>query len=205
METGHQPQGERVQIINHLPAGLRPGNDLPPIVQKIIIIIAHGLCQRLPERGYLTVGKPGERNQELVQARALGRLAKDMEAVPDLSVRHLVQILMQLFQEFIEIRERFFLFNLQVMVQLCLADLLPDHLLLCGQFGLVLGGGLVVIGEHHLQLRHLIISIGIVHDRNQMVDDAAVAPPLGLSPLARIVDDVGIDVGQIGYGDIRET
>ena len=62
-----------------------------------------------------------------------------------------------------------------------------------------------IIVKHHLDLRHLIINVGIVHHRNQVVDDAAVAPPLGLGSLPGVVYDVWIDVRQIGYGDVWEA
>ena len=44
-----------------------------------------------------------------------------------------------------------------------------------------------------------------MHHRNQVVNNAAVAPPLCLGAFAGIVNNVGVDVGQIGDYYIGKT
>ena len=56
---------------------------------------------------------------------------------------------------------------------------------------------LVILIEQDLQLPKFAIGSGLGHWRNKVIDNYSGAATLGLGPFAGIVNDVGIDIGQI--------
>ncbi len=128
-----------------------------------------------------------------------------MEATPNLGVFQLAEIPVHPVDELVEGIAVGGCGNAEVLVELGgdqqLPYLFPDG----GQLRRIEGCHLGVLVEQLFQSGHVVVGVGPGHGRQQMVDDGCVGPPLGLSPLSRVVDDEGVDDRHVAQGDVGEA
>ena len=93
----------------------------------------------------------------------------------------------------------------EVLVELGRHQQLPHLLADSRQLRRIEGGHLGVLVEQLLQAGHLVIGVGAGHRREKVVDDGGVGPTLGLGPLARVVDDEGVDERDVAQGHVGEA
>ena len=124
-----------------------------------------------------------------------------MQAAPDREVFDLAQVAVHVVQKVAELLG--LLLYAEVPVQLGVAQRLPDP----GSYGRKLRRverlDLVVLVEQLLQPRQVVVGLGPGHRGDEVVDHDRVRPPLGLRPLARVVDDERIEQRHVTQGGVR--
>lgn len=134
---------------------------------------------------------------------ALRGAAQDVQAVADLGVLDLAQPAVDVQQEVVEAVVLRALLEAQVVVELRRLDQRPDLGADRGQLRRVHGGDLRVLVEQLLQAGDVAVRVGAGHRRHQVVDEGGVDAPLGLRALARVVDEEGVDQGDVAERRVR--
>ncbi len=120
-----------------------------------------------------------------------------MEAVPDLRVLDLAQPAVDVQQEVVELLVPGAFLQAEVAVQLGglhqRPDLAPDG----GQLRRVHRRDVGVLVQQLFQPGDVAVGLRAGHRRHQVVDDGGVGAPLGLRPLARVVDQERVDQRQV--------
>jgi len=196
-----------MRATDHLPAGLagRAENRLPFAAKQLVVVEAHRPDDRLTQRRHASLLQPRELHEQLDQPVAIGSNAHGMQAVGNHGVGNLVERGVQHFKKFSEIGHRLFAGVPGVLVEIGGNNCVPDHGAQDVELAGIAAARFAVAPQVAVEHGHLFVEIGIGENRRHVVDDAAVRPPLCLRSLARIVDDVGVDVRQIHDRQIGVT
>ncbi len=155
-------------------------------------IAARSCAARHARKGHQQVGQPV----------AFGRLAELVQAIPDLQLLELAEVVVELGKGGVRAIARF---DADVAVEPEAPaqgqDLAPQ----VSGAARVDPGRVVVLVDQPLELGKRPVGFRARERRRQMVDDHRGTPPLGLAALARVVDDEGVDVGQRPERRLREA
>jgi hypothetical protein len=185
--------------------------------QQHVEVEAEGTCQCCLQPRHRPVLQPRQRAQRAGQRRDA---AKDVQPVADLGRAQLAQVTVDVLDQVRHVvathlrqRHRHSLRRqlvvplvfvvaviarehrpkIEIVLQLCLLNQLPDLLLDDWQLRRIQLLERVVLVHEIVQRRQRAIRVRVGHRRHQVVDDHGVAAPLRLTPFTGIVDDERID------------
>ena len=124
-----------------------------------------------------------------------------MQAVPDLGVLDFAEVAVDFQHKLAEIVGLFV--HPQIPVQFRLLHHFPDLGFQGGQLGRVQRLALVVFVHQLFQAGDVAIGVGGGHRRDEVVDDGGVGAAFGLGAFAGVVDDEGVEQGQVAQGHLR--
>ncbi len=160
-------------------------------VEPELQIVGQGANERVIP-GRVAPGYPGQCNGEIALHGAGGRLAEDMEAIADLG-------LLQVAEEVVDLDEsrRLVLGQADIGIEPAVAGEVENAALEIGEAAPVHAGGGIVFVEQRFEVFQGPIGLGAGERGHEVIDDDGAGAALGLGALARIVDDEGIEVGQL--------
>ena len=170
------------------------------IENSLIIQASHG-CDGSAQAAYRAIvqAQHGEHQPDTLLA---GRcLAQGMQPIANLGILQLAQIAVHVQQEVVKIVRGFC--GMQVVMQIGLYDEVPDLRLDGRQLAGVEGLHLVILVHELFQPGDVVVHLGPHHGRDEMVDHHGMRAPFGLGAFAGVVDDEGIDQGQVTQRQIR--
>jgi len=173
--------------------------------KQVVVIESHGPDDRFPQRRHAALVEPRELHEQFDKTVIFGSDAHGMQTVGNHGIGNLVELAVQHFEKFFEIRHRIFATVPGVLVEIGGDQRVPYHRAQHVELRRIAVSRFRVAPQVAVEHGHLFVEVGVGEDRRHVVDDAAVRPALGLRSLARIVDDIGIDVRQIHDGQIRVT
>ena len=172
-----------------LPLRIRPGVKIQPKVPG----------QGLGETGQPRLGRPGQAEQQFRQVRRPRQLAVAVQPQPDLGLLQFAQVAIGRIEAGVQV-------GLSAQGQLQIGQPLFQ---LPAQQGRPLAAahlaGFPVLIQQGLQLLQLTVQAGPAQGWGEVVEDHGLAAALGLGPLARIIHDEWIEVGQGAQGPLREA
>ena len=149
-----------------------------------------------------TARNPRKRRQQIVPQPSLGRLPEDVQAVADLHLLQFAQIGVEFFQRHLL---RVGSADAGVAVEADVTREIEDLPLEQPQPPRIAAGGFVIFVHQRLQVLERSVAFGTRQRRRQVIDDDRRRPALCLGPLARVVDDEGIDMGNRSEHRLRVT
>ncbi len=162
----------------------------------------HGLANDFSERHAFSRVKTKNGMDEIHSPVSFRDPAEDMHAVLDLGVADSTQSLVGLFDGFIEI---FLRLETDLVFQVGFFDEFDDHMFqgvgpaVVGQFGLL------VFGQHPVQLLQIFVKTALLHHRLHMIHQGGAGPALGDRALRGVVGIVDVEMRQLVDGQIRQT
>ena len=151
------------------------------------------------------LGRAQDDQDQVDQGFALRGEAEDVQAVADRGVLDLAQVAVDVQDELVEFGRAGLRVDAEVVMQVGGLDQGPDLGPQRGQLVRVERGHGRVLVEQLLELGHLAVGVGARHRRDQVVDDHRVPAPLGLGPLARVVDDERVHQRQVAEHRVRRA
>ncbi|CAM5741350.1 hypothetical protein SHIRM173S_08738 [Streptomyces hirsutus] len=143
-----------------------------------------------------------DRQDEVDPVGAGGPDAQDMEAVADLGVLDLAEPAVDVQEEVVEAVVVGAVVEAEVVVEAGGLDEGPDLGADRRELRRVHGGDLGVLVEELFQARDVAVGVGAGHRGDEVVDEGGVDPALGLGALARVVDQEGVDEGEVAEGGV---
>ena len=141
-----------------------------------------------------------QRDQQVAPQPALGRLGEDMQPVADLHLLQLAEIIVDRGERVVAPAR-----GPRVAIEPDALGEIEDVALQPLEPARVHAGGKIIFVDQRFELLERSVALRPRQRRRQVIDDGRRDPALGLRPLARIVDDEGIDLRQRPCADLGEA